>query len=140
MHSAFLRDKLFVVLSGVDAKRFSHKDTRNTSSVSHRFSVANFVLMATKKVQKTCSKGHLFYKSSDCPACPICEKEKAPKDGFLSLLSAPARRALDSQGITTVKKLAQYSEKEILALHGMGKASIPKLAAILKKEKLFFKK
>ena len=96
--------------------------------------------MATKKVQKTCSKGHLFYKSSDCPTCPICEKEKTPKDGFLSLLSAPARRALEGQGITTIKKLAQYSEKEILALHGMGKSSIPKLTDALKKEKLSFKK
>jgi len=42
---------------------------------------------------KTCPKGHKFYKSSDCPACPICEEERKPKVGFLALNAAPARRA-----------------------------------------------
>lgn len=59
--------------------------------------------MSTQKgTLRTCKNGHNYYKSSDCPTCPVCEKEKKPKDGFLSLLSAPARRALENNGITTL--------------------------------------
>ncbi len=74
----------------------------------------------TKKNLKTCSKGHKFYKSSDCPTCPICEQERKPQDGFLALISAPARRALENKGITTLDQLSKFSEREILELHGMG--------------------
>ncbi len=59
--------------------------------------------------------------------------------GFMSTLSAPACRALENAGITTLKKLAKFSEKEILALHGIGKTAIPKLLAALKAEGLTFK-
>lgn len=61
-------------------------------------------------------------------------------NGFLSQLAAPARRALEKEGITTLKQLATYTEGEILALHGMGPSSIPKLKAALAKEKLTFRK
>ena len=88
---------------------------------------------------KTCEKGHQFYKSSDCPTCPICEKERKPKDGFMANLPAPARRALESKEIDSIEKLATYSEKEILSLHGMGKSSIPKLKAALEEMGLAFK-
>lgn len=50
---------------------------------------------------------------------------------FLAKLSAPARRALEHQGITTLQDLAAYSEKEILKLHGVGPASLPVLRASL---------
>ncbi len=86
--------------------------------------------MATKKTLKSCKKGHQFYKSSDCPTCPICEEERKPKDSFLSLISAPARRALEYADIKTLKKLSKYSESDILKLHGIGKTALP----ILKKE------
>ncbi|MES2848221.1 MAG: hypothetical protein V4685_04155 [Bacteroidota bacterium] len=89
---------------------------------------------------KLCSKGHHFYKSSDCPVCPVCEKEKKPLNGFLSKLSAPARRALENKGITSLKELSAYSEKEILQLHGIGKTAIPLLATSLKEEGFSFKK
>ena len=85
------------------------------------------------KTLRKCSNGHSYYKSSDCPVCPICEQEKKPKDGFLSLLGAPARRALENKGIATLQQLSQFSEKEILALHGIGKSSLPKLKEALKK-------
>jgi predicted RecB family nuclease len=94
--------------------------------------------MATSKQLKICSKGHKYYKSTDCPTCPICEKERKPKDGFLSLLGAPARRALENKGIKTLQKLSTFSEKEILALHGMGKASLPILREALKSGSLSF--
>lgn len=75
--------------------------------------------MAMEKTLRTCEKGHEYYKSSDCPTCPDCEKEKKPKTGFLSLLSSPARNALQHHGIHTIEELSKYSEKEILKLHGM---------------------
>ena len=95
--------------------------------------------METKKNLKTCKNGHQFYKSSDCPTCPICEKERKPIDNFLSLIGAPARRALEREGIKTLDKLTSYSEKDMLALHGMGKSSIPKLKEALTKSGLSFK-
>jgi DNA-directed RNA polymerase alpha subunit len=58
---------------------------------------------------------------------------------FFAKLSAPARRALDNQGITTLQDLAKYSEKEILKLHGMGPASLPVLRASLEGIGLAFK-
>nr|MBP7643705.1 RNA polymerase alpha subunit C-terminal domain-containing protein [Saprospiraceae bacterium] len=90
-------------------------------------------------MQKTCSKGHTFNKSSECPTCPICEAERKPKDNFLSLLAAPARRALENNGIKTIEKLSSFTEKEVLALHGMGKSSIPKLQKLLNENGLSFK-
>ncbi|MED4074565.1 RNA polymerase alpha subunit C-terminal domain-containing protein [Priestia endophytica] len=97
--------------------------------------------MATsEKKLKICSKGHKYYKSSDCPTCPTCEQERKPADGFLSKLSAPARRVLENNGITTLQQLSKFSEKEILQFHGIGPASLPKLKAALKEEGLSFKK
>lgn len=97
-------------------------------------------MTATKPTLRTCKKGHKFYKSSRCLTCPICEKERKPKDNFLSILGAPARRALEREDITTLEKLTSYSEKEIMNLHGIGKSSIPKLTDALTKAGLLFKK
>jgi hypothetical protein len=80
---------------------------------------------------KTCERGHKFYKSSDCPTCPICAAQDKPESGFLALLSAPARGALEHAGISTLTVLSQYSEREILKLHGVGPKSIPTLRQVL---------
>lgn len=96
--------------------------------------------MPKKGILKICSKGHQFYKSSDCPVCPICEAEKKPADGYLSLLSAPARRALENANIKTLKDLTKFTEKELLNLHGLGPSSIPKLKIALSEAGLKFKK
>ncbi|PEP21266.1 RNA polymerase alpha subunit C-terminal domain-containing protein [Bacillus wiedmannii] len=95
--------------------------------------------MTMEKTLRTCEQGHEYYKSSDCPTCPDCEKEKKPKTGFLSLLSSPARNALQHHGIHTIEELSKYSEKEILKLHGMGPASLPKLRKALEESGLSFK-
>lgn len=71
---------------------------------------------------------------------PLCEKEKKPLTGFLSLLAAPACRALENAGIKTLSQLAKLSEAEVLALHGMGKSSLPILQKALKEKGLTFKK
>ena len=94
--------------------------------------------MTQKGQRKICSQGHRYYKSSDCPTCPMCETQKKPQSGFLSRLSAPARRALENRGIKTLNELSKYTEGEILKLHGMGPSSIPKLRAALKDQNLEF--
>jgi DNA-directed RNA polymerase alpha subunit len=66
------------------------------------------------------------------------ESDELPKDNFLSLLSAPARRALENKGISTLEQLSKFSKKEVLSFHGMGKSSIPKLEKLLAEEKLTF--
>jgi DNA-directed RNA polymerase alpha subunit len=94
--------------------------------------------MVTEKNLKTCQKGHKYYKSSDCPTCPVCEAERKPNDNFLSILSAPARRALENNGIVNLEQLSNYSEKEVLNFHGMGKSSITKLQKLLNHNQLSF--
>ncbi len=96
-------------------------------------------LKRMRKTLRKCDKGHEYYKSSDCPVCPVCEHKQKPKDGFLAELSAPARRALVNDGIQSLKDLTTYTENELLKLHGFGKASLPKLKALLANEGLFFK-
>ena len=90
-------------------------------------------------MKRTCENGHSYNKTSDCLVCPICAKILKPNEGFLALLSAPACRALQNAGITTLKLLSAKTEKEILQLHGMGKASLPILREELAKENLTFK-
>ena len=91
------------------------------------------------KNKRTCKKGHHYYKTSGCPVCPVCEAERKPETDLLSLLSAPARRALESKNIKTALDLSNYSQSEILNLHGIGPSSIPKLIAELQKNGLNFK-
>ncbi|TDL67713.1 hypothetical protein E2R58_00380 [Paenibacillus amylolyticus] len=93
-----------------------------------------------KGTLRTCEQGHSYYKKSDCPTCPTCEAERKPTEGFLALLSAPARRALENESITTLQQLAEYTEKEILKLHGIGPSAMPKLRNALEEEGLSFKK
>lgn len=95
--------------------------------------------MANTKILKTCIKEHQFYKSSACPVCPICEQKRKSNDNFLSVLAAPARRALEKNGILTLEQLSQYSVKEILKFHGLGKSSIPKLQKLLSEKQTNFK-
>jgi len=96
--------------------------------------------MKSKPTLRTCENGHKYYKSSDCPSCPVCEAQRKPDSGFLSLLSSPARNALVHEGITSVEKLAGYSEKKILSIHGIGPASLPALRKALAGENRRFRK
>ena len=92
-----------------------------------------------KRIKKTCKQGHVFYKSSECPTCPVCASQSKGIYEFMKELSAPAQRALTNKKITSLQILSSYTEKEILALHGMGKTSIPKLKVALQKANLNFK-
>lgn len=95
--------------------------------------------MTATKTRRVCPEGHTFYKSSDCPTCPTCQATHTPETGFLAELGAPARRALEHIGVTTLTALATYSEREILRLHGMGPRSLPTLRNALRRQGLAFK-
>ena len=57
--------------------------------------------------------------------------DKAPND-LPEGLAAPARRALASAGYTSLDQLANASEAEVRALHGMGPNAMAKLRSALR--------
>lgn len=63
-----------------------------------------------------------------------------PKKEFLAGLAAPARRALEGAGLTTLAKVAKKTESQVSELHGMGPNAISKLRASLEKDGLSFRK
>ena len=89
---------------------------------------------------RICRNGHQYYKSSDCPVCPVCEKERKTAQGFLAKISSPARRALEREGINSLVRLSKYTARELLQLHGIGPGSIPKFKEALKEKGLSFRK
>ncbi|NMO94302.1 hypothetical protein HII30_00690 [Paenibacillus lemnae] len=60
-------------------------------------------------------------------------------NSFLSNISAPARRALEREGITSLERLSEYTEADILKLHGVGPSTMPKLRIALDEVNLSFK-
>jgi DNA-directed RNA polymerase alpha subunit len=97
------------------------------------------IILSVEKSLRICEKGHKYYKSSECPSCPTCDKESKPDSGFLSKLSSPARNALVHEGIDTLQELSKYTEKQILKIHGIGPASLPVLRTSLEEVGLSFK-
>jgi len=91
------------------------------------------------KQRRECPKGHVYFKSSDCPTCPTCESQKKPDAGIFAGLSAPACRALQGAGLTTAPKLSRKTEAQILELHGIGPSAMPRLRIALRKAGLAFK-
>lgn len=63
-----------------------------------------------------------------------------PSTQILASVGAPARRALQREGILTAPQLAQYTETEILDFHGIGPSSIPRLRKALEAEGLSFRR
>jgi uncharacterized protein YdhG (YjbR/CyaY superfamily) len=59
--------------------------------------------------------------------------------GLPEKLSAPVRRALAMAEINSLETLASYSEKEILALHGIGPGALPMLRTALQSVGLVFR-
>lgn len=94
--------------------------------------------MPRTRTKRTCGEGHIYYKSTDCPTCPVCENNRAPNDGFVALLSAPARRALERNGVSNLVQLSKFTEADILKWHGIGPSSIPKLRKALEEEGFSF--
>ncbi|MEK5078469.1 RNA polymerase alpha subunit C-terminal domain-containing protein [Solibacillus sp. FSL W7-1436] len=96
--------------------------------------------MKRERTLRICPMGHRYYKSTDCGTCPKCELEKKPSEGFLSRLSSPARNALMNAGITELEHLAEFTEKEIMQLHGIGPSSLPVLKHAMAEKNINFKK
>ena len=69
----------------------------------------------------------------------IKQQDEPLADIFVGL-SAPARRALQNNGIKSLTDLSQHTEAEILSFHGIGKTAIPILQKALKENKLKFRK
>jgi hypothetical protein len=86
-----------------------------------------------KRQRKICSQGHVFHKTPGCSSCPRCEAARRPANGFLADLAAPARRALEGAGLTTLASLSKQSEAHVRELHGMGPSALVKLRAALEK-------
>jgi hypothetical protein len=70
----------------------------------------------------------------------VCEEERKPDTGFLTFLVAPARRALEGAGIKSVDQLANWTEHDLLKLHGLGPSTIPKLKKVMKAKGYSFAK
>ncbi len=94
--------------------------------------------MATTTTQRTCPLGHTYFKSTSCPTCPTCERSRQPEAAFLAKIGAPARRALEREGIVTLEVLAAQNPKALLKLHGVGPSAIPRLQAALNEGGLEF--
>lgn len=60
-------------------------------------------------------------------------------NGFLTQLSAPLQRALAQVGVQVPEDLEKFSEKDLLALHGVGPSAIPLLKSSLEARGLSFK-
>lgn len=70
----------------------------------------------------------------------ICAVSHVVSGTFLQgILSAPARRALAREKIDSLEKLSDYSEKEIMQLHGFGKSTMHKLKAYMQENNVSFK-
>jgi biotin synthase-related radical SAM superfamily protein len=85
-----------------------------------------------KGTKRICANGHTYYKSSDCPVCPICENDKKPNSGLLARVSAPARRALVAAGISNEKDLRGFTIDELRKMHGIGPSALKILQPFLK--------
>jgi DNA-directed RNA polymerase alpha subunit len=59
-------------------------------------------------------------------------------DHDLPKIAAPAQRALQSIGITSLKQLTKITEAELLQLHGMGPNALGKLRQALAEKGLSF--
>lgn len=91
--------------------------------------------------KKTCSNGHTFYKTTDCPTCPKCEALRIKSKGAdLPKIGAPATRALGRIGVECLSQLVDHSENDLLALHGFGQKALGILKSELKSRGLSLRK
>ena len=70
----------------------------------------------------------------------ICVVSHVVEGDFLQgIIAMPARRALEKEKINSLEKLSDYSEKEIMELHGFGKNAMEKLKIYMKENQVSFK-
>jgi predicted Fe-Mo cluster-binding NifX family protein len=66
--------------------------------------------------------------------------KKPSETGDLPKLAAPAMRALNGAGLTSLAKLARAAEADVVALHGMGPNAMKSIKAAMKAKGLAFAK
>ncbi|WP_117590357.1 helix-hairpin-helix domain-containing protein [Chryseobacterium taiwanense] len=70
----------------------------------------------------------------------ICVVNHVVENDFLrGVIAMPARRALGKEKIDSLEKLSDYSEKEIMQMHGFGKNTMEKLKNYMKENNVSFK-
>lgn len=71
----------------------------------------------------------------------ICAVHHVVKsNNFLyGIIAVPARRSLEREKIDSFEKLSDYSEEEIMQLHGFGKNAMEKLKNHMKEHQVSFK-
>ncbi|WP_228404685.1 helix-hairpin-helix domain-containing protein [Chryseobacterium wanjuense] len=70
----------------------------------------------------------------------ICAVSHVVQGDFLQgVIAMPARRALEKEKIDSLEKLSNYSEEEIMQLHGFGKNAMEKLKIYMKENHVSFK-
>lgn len=67
-------------------------------------------------------------------------KAKEKSSGLPVKLARPAQRALSNAGITTLKQLSTFSEKEITELHGIGQNAMAAIKRALIENGMSFSK
>ncbi|WP_449387077.1 hypothetical protein [Chryseobacterium lineare] len=70
----------------------------------------------------------------------ICAVSHAAHGNFLQgIIPLPARRTLEKEKIDSLEKLSDYSEKEILQMHGFSKNAVQKLKVYMMENDIYFK-
>ncbi|PIF46348.1 RNA polymerase alpha subunit [Chryseobacterium sp. 52] len=71
----------------------------------------------------------------------ICAVNHVVKNNnFLyGVIAVPARKSLERERIDSLEKLSDYSEEEIMQLHGFGKYAMEKLKNHMKEHQVSFK-
>ncbi|WP_415327713.1 hypothetical protein [Chryseobacterium sp. MMS23-Vi53] len=70
----------------------------------------------------------------------VCIVSHVVEGDFLrGIIATPARRALNREKIDSLEKLSDYSEKEIMQLHGFGKNAMQKLKVYMSENHVSFK-
>ena len=89
---------------------------------------------------RKCKNGHTFEKNSTCPVCPFCSRIQMNKKyaGEFPNIGAPAFRALDSIGIKHLSQLTNYTEEQLLNLHGFGPRALQLLKVALQDKGMSF--
>lgn len=77
-------------------------------------------------------------RSAPCDPVKVATFDVSKLDPALSGVPKPAQRALVNAGLLTPRALAAKTKQEVLALHGVGPASLPALEAALSAEGLSF--
>jgi hypothetical protein len=84
--------------------------------------------MATKRANQSCDPQS------------VAEFDYSQLSPELAKLSKPAQRALLSNGITCAADLAGWAERDLLALHGFGPASLPLIRKVLAEKNMALNK